>query len=337
MTAAGLRVGTDIVRIGEIPRSLCRFGGRFLAHVFTDRAAAYCADFAGPAHTAALAGRLAAKEAVMKLLGTNELTFTEIETTRSPHGVGVLLHGAAARRASRAGIAGLAVSLSHEDEYAVATAVGHARHVEEMERMSEENPVPCQVPLLDATAEFPRIQAMLDHETECFGRPRNLTRAMANSPAGWQLTTRALQLYSTLRVIDRGTVDLLCLYVSLLNGCAYCVDDAAGEALSTGWTPPELLALADGPDADWPPHTACALRYARQLTRRPSVEDPALLLRLREHYGAEGLIELAAIIGMKNFWNRFATSLRIPPEGKCADRELARELTTISVALGSTS
>ena len=38
---------------------------------------------------------------------------------------------------------------------------------------------------------------------------------------------------------------------------------------------------------------------------------------------------------MKNFWNRFASSLRVPPEGRCGDPRLLAALTRVSDRLRS--
>jgi phosphopantetheine--protein transferase-like protein len=74
-----------------------------------------------------LAGRWAAKEAVSKVLGlgVRGIGWREIEiellATGQPT---VRLHGNAARRAEQLGIEAIAVSISHEREYAVAVAFG---------------------------------------------------------------------------------------------------------------------------------------------------------------------------------------------------------------------
>jgi holo-[acyl-carrier protein] synthase len=73
------------------------------------------------------AGRWAAKEAVSKVLGLGirGIGWREIEIERLPTGAPtVRLHGSAAERAARMGIAAIAVSITHEREYAVAVAYG---------------------------------------------------------------------------------------------------------------------------------------------------------------------------------------------------------------------
>jgi phosphopantetheinyl transferase len=74
-----------------------------------------------------LAGRWAAKEAVSKVLGlgVRGIGWREIEIERLPTGQpAVRLHGRAERRARQLGMERVAVSISHEADYAVAIAFG---------------------------------------------------------------------------------------------------------------------------------------------------------------------------------------------------------------------
>ena len=117
-----MTVGIDLVRVSRVEESLAQFGERFLKRVFTDGEIAYAN--AAPAQAAErLAARFAAKEAAVKALGLVErgVGWREIEVTRAPSGSCQLsLHGAARDAAAEAGVVELAVSLSHEGDYATA-------------------------------------------------------------------------------------------------------------------------------------------------------------------------------------------------------------------------
>ena len=116
--------GVDIVEIPRIRRALDRFGQRFLLRLYTDREIAYCRGRAPQ-----LASRFAAKEAVMKALGTGTrgVRWRDIEVVRERgRAPTVQLHGTALARAMRLGIDHLAVALSHSQEYAVAFVVGES-------------------------------------------------------------------------------------------------------------------------------------------------------------------------------------------------------------------
>jgi len=115
-------LGIDIIKVARIRDALARFGSRFSARVLTEAERRYVRD-----RPETMAGRWAAKEAVSKVLGlgVRGIGWREIEIERLPTGQpAVRLHDRAARRAEQLGMARIAVSISHEDDYAVAIAHG---------------------------------------------------------------------------------------------------------------------------------------------------------------------------------------------------------------------
>ena len=101
---------------------LARFGDRFSRRVLTVSEQRYVR---GRAET--FAGRWAAKEAVSKVLGlgVRGIGWRDIEIARLPTGQpAVRLDGRAAARAEQLGMGRIAVSISHEAEFAVAIAFG---------------------------------------------------------------------------------------------------------------------------------------------------------------------------------------------------------------------
>src|SRR5829696_4344760 len=115
-------VGIDIIRVDRIRKTLERFGQRFSRRVLTPAEQRYVRD-----RPATLAGRWAAKEAVSKVLGlgVRGVGWREIEIVRLPTGQPtVKLHDRALRRAEQLGMERIAVSISHERDYAVAIAFG---------------------------------------------------------------------------------------------------------------------------------------------------------------------------------------------------------------------
>ena len=118
-------VGIDIVRVDRIRRTLGRFGARFSRRVLSERERAYVRD-----RPETFAGRWAAKEAVSKVLGlgVRGIGWRDIEVERLPTGQpAVRLHGRAAARAEQLAMGRIALSISHERDYAVAIALGNRR------------------------------------------------------------------------------------------------------------------------------------------------------------------------------------------------------------------
>ena len=115
-------LGIDIIKVERIRATLERFGARFSSRVLTPAEAAYVRDRAET-----FAGRWAAKEAISKVLGlgVRGVGWREIEIVRLPTGQpSVRLSGRAQRRADQLGMVRIAVSISHERDYAVAVAFG---------------------------------------------------------------------------------------------------------------------------------------------------------------------------------------------------------------------
>ena len=118
-------IGLDLVKIARIRSLTGRWQERFLQRLYTDAERRYCFRLAFS--YASLAGRFAAKEAVLKALGTGwsgGIRWVEIQVLNDPTGrpvatangrVGALLH--------EAGVTGIHVSLSHDAEYAIAEAI----------------------------------------------------------------------------------------------------------------------------------------------------------------------------------------------------------------------
>jgi len=117
-------VGIDIVELERVAAALKRHGQRFIDRVYTPIEAAICRG-----RPAELAARFAAKEAVMKALGTGArgVAWREIEVLLNRRGKPlVYLHDRARERAKDIGLDGLDLSLSHSRQYAVAFVVASA-------------------------------------------------------------------------------------------------------------------------------------------------------------------------------------------------------------------
>jgi holo-[acyl-carrier protein] synthase len=119
------RVGVDIIEIDRIDQALQRFGQRFLSRIYTEPELMICQE-----RPHSLAVRFAAKEAVMKALGTGikGVSWKEIEILAKPSGEPLVrLNGKAKMKASSLGFSNIAISLSHSREYAVAFVVGESQ------------------------------------------------------------------------------------------------------------------------------------------------------------------------------------------------------------------
>jgi holo-[acyl-carrier protein] synthase len=128
VSAAIVGVGIDLVQIERFRRVLERHGERFLKRVFTDRERDDCLSRADPARH--LAARFAAKEAVLKALGTGlgrGVGWKDVEVTADDYGRPICtLRGKALEHLKALGGRKVLVSLAHESGLALAQAVAVA-------------------------------------------------------------------------------------------------------------------------------------------------------------------------------------------------------------------
>lgn len=123
-----IRTGVDLMRVARIERVMRQYGDRFISRIFTANEQAICGN-----RVHSYAARWAAKEAVAKLLGTGlqglgsgpvALPWQSIEIQRSENQKPlVCLHDRAAEVARQHHLDYIDISLSHDGDYVVASAV----------------------------------------------------------------------------------------------------------------------------------------------------------------------------------------------------------------------
>lgn len=117
--------GIDLVELESLDRLLCHAAEDFLDECFTAEERANMPS--GPQRLAHIAGRFAAKEAVMKAIGTgfgNGVAFADVEIGRSPAGTpSIRLADGAAHLAATLGITTWFLSISHGEKFAIASAI----------------------------------------------------------------------------------------------------------------------------------------------------------------------------------------------------------------------
>lgn len=120
--------GIDLVDCPRIEQMIQRHGERFIKRVFTAAEQAYAQKNKNEVEK--LAGRFAAKEAVLKLVGTGwrgKIAWTDIEIINNPAGQPeVTLSGEVKKIAGKLGIKHVSVSITHTANFAIASAVALA-------------------------------------------------------------------------------------------------------------------------------------------------------------------------------------------------------------------
>lgn len=120
-----LGIGTDIVECLRIAQMIERHGELFITRVYTDHEIAYCN--ARKTATQHFAGRWAAKEAVLKALGTGwrrGISWRDIEIRNDRAGAPTVVLRAGARDVfEHSGIERMHITISHCRGHAVAYAL----------------------------------------------------------------------------------------------------------------------------------------------------------------------------------------------------------------------
>lgn len=120
-----LGIGTDVIECLRIAQMIERHGELFISRVYTEHEIAYCST--KKAATQHYSGRWAAKEAVLKALGTGwrqGISWRDVEIRNNSSGGPIAdLHGGAREVFERRGMHQMHVSISHCRNYATACAI----------------------------------------------------------------------------------------------------------------------------------------------------------------------------------------------------------------------
>jgi len=120
-----LGIGTDLVELERLEATLRDHGQRLTDRIC--RPGEVKADRRGKSLVQHIGGLFAAKEAVLKALGTGwsqGLGFRQVEVIASDGGAPrICLHDRAAARANEMGVRTIHVSISHERRFAMAVAI----------------------------------------------------------------------------------------------------------------------------------------------------------------------------------------------------------------------
>ena len=160
------------------------------------------------------------------------------------------------------------------------------------------------------------LGAVYDRLSKTHGRVPNFFATMAHRPGALEAF---LPLYAA--VMREGTVEpklkeLAYLKTSMLNGCEYCARAHAPSARRAGVTAEQIAALTfyeRSPLFD--EKEKAVLLYTERVTRAAGAGlRDAAMGDLKRLFSEAQIVELALVIAMANFTNRFNSGLRIEPD-----------------------
>lgn len=112
-------------------------------------------------------------------------------------------------------------------------------------------------------------------------------------------------------------VELVFLRVSLINGCAYCIDKHSRDLLKSGMTIDKLVLVPVWHEAGslFTPREQAALAWAEVVTRIGETAAPdADYQAVIQHFTPEEYSELTVAIALMNAMNRLAIPGRMRPQ-----------------------
>ena len=164
-------------------------------------------------------------------------------------------------------------------------------------------------PLEDAT---PDVHKLFDAFMRERGNVPNLFRAASLRPP------IVLTLFAHLRAVTGpGEVpvllkELLTVRVSQVNACDYCLASHTALSRKYGATDAQIASLEAGRFDAFEPGWRAALAYADAMTPTSGDVTDEIYAELARWWTAPQIIEITAVIGFFNYFNRFADALRIP-------------------------
>ncbi len=118
--------------------------------------------------------------------------------------------------------------------------------------------------------------------------------------------------YRSKKNLDRKLIELVKIRVSQINGCAYCIDIHAKDAIDIGESIHQIYSLSAWREAPFYTDTeraALAWAEATTLISNNEISDE-LYEETTQHFDEEQLVDLTLAITTINAWNRIGISFR---------------------------
>jgi uncharacterized peroxidase-related enzyme len=171
-----------------------------------------------------------------------------------------------------------------------------------------------RIPTIAYEQADPAAQEIFDHYKQERGNVPNMFRTVAYRP---EILRTMIAHFRA--VMETGTVgvklkELVIVRTSQLNHCEYCLHSHTQLARRHGWSEEQIAGLAGfRTRTDFTPREKAALELAERETLDSTGIDDEFWAELRRHFEEGEIIELAAAIGLFNYFNRFNNSLKMEP------------------------
>ena len=112
---------------------------------------------------------------------------------------------------------------------------------------------------------------------------------------------------------------LVCVRVSQLNDCAFCVDANGMKLAERCDSEEKIKALANWQHSDlFTPQEHAVLHYVEAMTITGMRVTDEMLTTLKQGFDDDAMVELTALIAFQNLSAKFNTALDVPEQGFCS-------------------
>ncbi|PSW21314.1 carboxymuconolactone decarboxylase family protein [Photobacterium sanctipauli] len=112
---------------------------------------------------------------------------------------------------------------------------------------------------------------------------------------------------------------LVCVRVSQLNDCAFCVDANGMKLAERCDSEDKIKALANWQHSElFDAQEQAVLRYVEAMTITGQRVTETMLAELKQWYSEDTIVELTALVSFQNLSAKFNTALDVPEQGFCS-------------------
>ena len=158
----------------------------------------------------------------------------------------------------------------------------------------------------------PVVRQSFDAFIKARGKVPNLFRIAAQRPAIEATLAAHLDAVMGPGEVEQQLKELLAVRVSHINRTQYCLASHSLLAKRHGASSAQVDALAIGELSGFDDAWRAALEVADEMTSGGGQVSDARYARLAAAWRPEQIVEIVAVVGLFNYFNRFANALEIP-------------------------
>jgi uncharacterized peroxidase-related enzyme len=169
-----------------------------------------------------------------------------------------------------------------------------------------------RVARIDPSDADPAVRESFDNFVRVRGKVPNLFRISARRPQIGRTLAMHLDAVMGPGEVEQQLKELLAVRVSQLNRCDYCLASHGMLAKRYGASDAQIAALSRGDTTAFEPAWRAALEAAGEATSGGGRLGDDTFDRLAAGWSPAQIVEIVAVIGLFNYFNRFANALDIP-------------------------